>query len=177
MDPSYQGDPVRGTHQHSTIAEQPIDGHSRRDYSRPDQADRRTLARGRMTKGPGTRNRYLRDPVPIRLGGLAANLARVRSFSDHPDHRDVVARLLDESKWFIEWTAPDVPSEAQAVLLECQRQLARWQLAWASIWADPTQRAEMAEQAGIWSQRFLGMSGLLQFSGQESGGGQSLPAG
>jgi hypothetical protein len=130
-----------------------------------------------MTKGLVVRNRYLRDSVPVRLGGLAANLARVRSFSDHPGHRDVVVRLLEESKWFIEWTAPDVPSEAQVLLVECQRQLARWQLVWARIWADPTQRAEMAEQAGRWSQRVLELSGLTQFTGQESGGTQRLTTG
>ena len=51
--------------------------------------------------------RYMRDPLPIRLGGLAADLARIQSFSDHPDHRDVVADMLEESRFFIEWTAPD----------------------------------------------------------------------
>jgi len=114
-----------------------------------------------MTNGPGVRERYLRDSLPIRLGGLAANLARVRSFSDHPAHREVVVRLLEESKWFIEWTAPDAPSGTQATLVECQRRLARWQLAWARIWSDPRQRAEMAEQAALWSQRVLEISGLM----------------
>ncbi len=56
--------------------------------------------------------RYLRDTLPVRLGGLAANLARINSFSDHPDHRDVVERLLDESKFFIEWTASDAGLES-----------------------------------------------------------------
>ena len=115
-----------------------------------------------MTNLFAVRERYLRDPLPIRLGGLAANLARVRSFSDHPDHRDVVRQLLEESKWFIEWTAPDAPPATQAALVECQRQLARWQLSWAQIWGDPQQRAEVAEQAGLWSQQVLEMSGLLQ---------------
>ena len=48
------------------------------------------------------RERYLRDTLPLRLGGLAANLARIKSFSDHPDHYDVVENLLNESKFFIE---------------------------------------------------------------------------
>ncbi len=48
------------------------------------------------------RDRYLRDEFPVRLGGLAANLARIKSFSDHPDHRDAVESLLEESKFFIE---------------------------------------------------------------------------
>jgi hypothetical protein len=54
-------------------------------------------------------------------------LARINSFSDHPDHRDVVESLLDESKFFIEWTAPKTILETQVKLVELQLQLARWQ--------------------------------------------------
>lgn len=114
-----------------------------------------------MRKHLVVRDRYLRDSLPVRLGGLAANLARIRSFSDHAGHRDVVARLLEESRWFIEWTAPDVQLPAQVILVECQRQLARWHVSWGEIWLDPRRRAEVAEQAGLWSQRVLEMSGLL----------------
>jgi hypothetical protein len=108
------------------------------------------------------RERYVRDALPVRLGGLAANLARVTSFSDHPDHRDVVERLLDESKFFIEWAAPEADLEVQAALVELQLQLARWQRVWADIWADPVRRADVAEQARVWSDRVLEMSGLLR---------------
>ena len=106
------------------------------------------------------RERYLRDALPVRLGGLAANLARVKSFSDHPGHRDVVESLLDESKFFIEWTAPDAGLDVQAELVELQLQLARWQRTWATIWDDPVQRTAVAEHAGAWSERVLEMSGL-----------------
>ena len=106
--------------------------------------------------------RYLRDEVSVRLGGLAANLARIRSFSDHPDHRDVVEHLLEESKFFIEWTVPDAALEVQTALVELQLQLARWQRKWADTWADPVQRAAVAEQAHTWSKRLLGISGLLR---------------
>ncbi len=107
------------------------------------------------------RERYLRDPLPIRLGGLAADLARVQSFSDNSNMRDAVAGLLEESRFFIEWTAPDAELEKQVALVELQRQLTRWQRSWVHIWADPTRRVAMAEQAGVWSERVLGMSGLL----------------
>jgi hypothetical protein len=105
--------------------------------------------------------RYMRDPLPIRLGGLAADLARIQSFSDHPAHRDVVWGLIEESRFFIEWTAPDAELEKQVALVELQRQLTRWQHSWPHIWADPARRAAVAEQAGVWSERVLGMSGLL----------------
>jgi hypothetical protein len=107
------------------------------------------------------RERYLRDALPVRLGGLAANLARVKSFSDHPDHCDVVEGLLDESKFFIEWTASDAGLELQAELVELQLQLACWQLNWKNIWKDPVQRAAVAGKARSWSERILEMSGLL----------------
>jgi len=115
-----------------------------------------------MRERTAIRERYLRDPLPIRLGGLAANLARVKSFSDHPDHRDVVESLLDESKFFIEWTARDAELDVQAELVELQLQLARWQRAWDDIWANPIRRATVAEQAHAWSKRVLEMSGLLR---------------
>lgn len=108
------------------------------------------------------RDRYLRDALPVRLGGLAANLARVKSFSGNPRHRDVVATLLEESKLFIEWTARDATLDVQAELVELQIQLARWQQAWTRIWTDPEQRESVAQQAGVWSQRVLDLSGLLR---------------
>jgi hypothetical protein len=69
--------------------------------------------------------------------------------------------MLEESRFFIEWTALDAELEKQVALVELQRQLTHWQYSWAQIWADPDRRAEVAEQAGVWSERVLGMSGLL----------------
>ena len=106
--------------------------------------------------------RYLRDALPVRLGGLAANLARIKSFSDHPDHCDVVESLLNESKFFIEWTAPEAGLELQAELVELQLQLACWQLNWKNIWDDPVQRGAVAGKARIWSERVLERSGLVR---------------
>jgi broad specificity phosphatase PhoE len=105
--------------------------------------------------------RYLRDALPVRLGGLAANLARIKSFSDQSRHSEVVERLVEESKFFIEWTAVDAELSVQAELVELQRQLARWQHDWQIVWANPESRADMAERSLVWSQRVLEMSGLL----------------
>lgn len=106
------------------------------------------------------RSRYLRDPVSVQLGGLAANLARVRSFSDNPSHCEVVAQLLEESACFMEWAAPDAGFETQVFLAECQRQLTHWRFLWDEIWPDASRRAEIADQAGQWSERILELSGL-----------------
>ena len=107
------------------------------------------------------RERYLRDQLPVRLGGLAANLSRINSFSSQEASRDAVEGLLDESKYFIEWTAAEVEVNTAAQLIELQVQLARWQHNWTETWGNPLRRKQMAEQSAAWSQRVLALSGLL----------------
>lgn len=105
--------------------------------------------------------RYLRDELPIRLGEIASNLARIKTLSKNIAHSDTVVSLIDESKIFIEWTANDADIDTAGELVELQIQLALWQLRWTKIWADPAQRMEVAAQAQIWSDRILERSGLL----------------
>ena len=111
------------------------------------------------------RERYLRDGLLIRLGGLAANLARIVSFANQPHetgkYSGAVAYLLEESKWFIEWNGPDAPLETQAELVQLQIQLAVWHRAWTQRRMDESQRREMITQARVWSDRVLEFSGLL----------------
>ncbi len=107
------------------------------------------------------RERYFRDPLAVRLGGLAANLSRIKSFARHEASREAVESLIDESKFFIEWTAAEADVGTAAQLIELQIQLARWQYNWARLWIDPAQRHQLAEQSAIWSTRVLEMSGLL----------------
>jgi len=108
------------------------------------------------------RERYMRDSLPVRLGGLAANLSRIKSFSASESSRETVVSLIDESKMFIEWTAAQAEINTAAKLVELQIQLARWQLRWQHIWSDPSTRAEVAEQSSVWSKQVLEMSGLLK---------------
>ena len=107
------------------------------------------------------RQRYLRDDLPIRLGGLAANLSRIKSFAAQEANREAVESLIAESTWFIEWTAADADVHTAADLVELQIQLARWQNDWAGIWAGPDGRRRIAEQSGAWAERVLDLSGLL----------------
>ena len=106
------------------------------------------------------RERYLQDGVSIRLGGLAANLARIGSFSRRPEHGDAVSRLVRESALFIEWTAPDAPAESLTDLAELQRLLSQWYRSWSDVWADDSRRAAIGETATEWSARVLALSGL-----------------
>ena len=108
------------------------------------------------------RERYLRDTLPVRLGGLAANLSRVKSFAAHDASRDAVESLIDESKYFIEWTATDAETQTAAEFVDLQIQLSQWQYNWVHIWTDPVQRCQIAEASNIWSKRVLELSGLLK---------------
>jgi hypothetical protein len=115
-----------------------------------------------MTNLEKRRTRYLQDPILVRLGGLAANLGRIASFSKNIKHREVVSSVFQESKWFIEWTAADLESHQAAELVRLQIQLALWQLQANKKWYDEGWRLELADQSKQWSERLLDMSGLLE---------------
>ena len=107
------------------------------------------------------RERYMRDELPIRLGGLSANLARLSTAARVPLNQSLADGLLAESKWFIEWTAGDAEVDTAAQLVELQIQLARWQFRLDDNWADSTKRSGIGDQAHEWSNRVLELSGLL----------------
>lgn len=101
------------------------------------------------------RTRYLRDDLRVRLGGIAANLARIASCSSNSANWEAVQSMLEESKFFIEWTAPDSPLNVQAPLVELQIQLALWYLKWPGIYTDPQEREKLSQLARTWSENVL----------------------
>ncbi len=107
------------------------------------------------------RERYMRDDLSVRLGGLAANLGRIKSFSGNESNRNVVESLIEESKYFIEWTAPEAEIETAAQLVELQRELVRWQFTLAQLWPDSNHRKQLAEKSNAWSKQVLTSSGLI----------------
>lgn len=101
------------------------------------------------------KTRYLQDDLRVRLGGIAANLARIASCSSRPANWEAVQSMLEESKFFIEWTAPEAPLNIQAPLVEIQIQLAIWHLRWARVYTDPKEREKLSQLAHTWSQNVL----------------------
>ena len=104
--------------------------------------------------------RYLRDPLPIRLGGLAADLARVASTA-HFESGNATAEMLEESQWYIEWTAAEAEVEVAAALVNIQVMLAIWRRAWPEAQKSRVQRTLLAVQAQQWADQVLDYSGLL----------------
>lgn len=102
------------------------------------------------------RQRFLHDPLPGRLGALAADLARIASFSENPKNQRAVASLLEEGKWFCEWAAPEAPLETQAVLADLQLALAVWERWWLNGTPDQTMQTEAQRK----SDELLALAGL-----------------
>ena len=105
--------------------------------------------------------RYLQDELPVKLGGLAANLTRIKNFSMDHRHHKIVKSLLQESEFFIEWAAPEAEMHIQAELAELQIQIALWNYRLDIIWDDSKQRSTLSEKAEVWSKQILKMSGLI----------------
>lgn len=106
------------------------------------------------------RDRYTRDTVQVRMGGLAANLLRIKSFSDNPKHAKVVRQLIIESEHFAEWAGVDSDINVQAKLVDLQILLAQWAYTWDDIWHDKTRLRSVAAHADRWAQDILRLSRL-----------------
>jgi hypothetical protein len=106
--------------------------------------------------------RFLRDPLPIRLAGLAANLARIASSARRETGGEAVVLMLEESRYLIEWTAAEAEPEIAAELVDIQRLLTAWQRAWLEAQISQIQRTLLSIQAKKWSDQVLGYSGLLK---------------
>ena len=105
--------------------------------------------------------RFLRDPLPRRLGGLAATLGRISSSARRSADATTIRNLLEEARYLIEWTAADAEPEAAAELVSMQTLLTLWEKAWESASQNKTQRTLLSVQAKQWSDRTLELSGLL----------------
>ncbi|MEO8355477.1 MAG: hypothetical protein ABI621_06165 [Chloroflexota bacterium] len=107
------------------------------------------------------RERFLRDPLPRRLGGLAATLGRLSSSARKSTGPNIVSNLLDEAKHLIEWTAADTEPETAAELVRMQTMISLWQHAWREASQNPQQRLLLSLQAKDWSDRAVEFSGLV----------------
>ena len=103
-------------------------------------------------------DRFMADPLPVRLGGIAANLARVASCSSDARNHEAVLDMIEESKWFIEWAAPEAGLDVAARLVEIQVSLALYEL---RMRAGADSVDHIADAALAWSEEVLQMSGLL----------------
>jgi hypothetical protein len=107
------------------------------------------------------RERFLRDTLPRRLGGLAATLGRISSSARNSTDPNIVSNLLDEAKHLIEWTAAETEPETAAELVRMQTIITLWQSAWSDASQNPKQRILLSVQAKDWSDKAVDFSGLV----------------
>lgn len=107
------------------------------------------------------KDRYLKEPFNMRLGHLASDLARVHTFLENSMNIKATEDVLEESKFFIEWTAPEAPFDVQVLLSEMQLRLALWQCHLQKQKEKFAEREELKKTAKSWSQQLLEISGLL----------------
>ena len=108
------------------------------------------------------RERYLRDPLPVRLAGLATDLSRVASSARRETGGEAVAAMLEESQYLIEWMGAEAPVEVAEELVNLQVMLALWRRAWHEVQHSQLQRSLLAVQAKQWTDRVLGYSEVGQ---------------
>ena len=107
------------------------------------------------------RERFLRDPLPRRLGGLAATFGRISSSARNSTDPNLVANLLDEAKHLIEWTAAETEPETAADLVRMQTLLTLWQRAWTEASQNQQQQLLLSVQAKDWSDKAVDFSGFV----------------
>jgi hypothetical protein len=107
------------------------------------------------------RERYLKDSLQTRLGGLAANLARIASFAKNPANLQPVKGLIEESKFFIEWTASEAEVEKTFELVDLQINLALIERQLEKTWENEERRNFIGQQSKDWSKRVLQNAGLI----------------
>jgi hypothetical protein len=105
--------------------------------------------------------RYLKNPLSIRLGGLAANLARISSLARRDTSNAAIEAMFEESLYFVEWTAAEAEPEVAAELVDIQLMLGLWQRVWPETQNSKMQRTLLSVQAKKWADQVLDYSGLL----------------
>jgi len=103
------------------------------------------------------KERYLKESLNMRLGHLASDLARIATFSD----KNAIKDLIEESKFFIEWTLKEASFDAQVLLAEIQSKLALWERHFSAQNDNAAELEELRETARVWSEKLLEISGLL----------------
>ncbi len=66
--------------------------------------------------------------------------------------------MLEESQYFIEWTAAEVAPEVGEELVNLQVMLALWRRAWPEAEQSQRQRTLLAVQAKHWSDRVMDLA-------------------
>lgn len=102
---------------------------------------------------------FMQDDVSTRLHHLANHLSQIQSLWAAASSQELILSLIKESRYFLEWTVPDMVKaddiDRACELVDLGRLLTRWLFHWDEIWSDAEQRQSEASQAQGWLSRVL----------------------
>lgn len=105
---------------------------------------------------------FIQDDIPTRLRHLATHLSQIHSLWTQGSSQDLSIALIQESRYFIEWTVPDMVKaddiDRAAELVDLGRVLTHWLFNWEKIWSDDAQKQIAAGQTQDWLHRVLEIS-------------------
>lgn len=105
---------------------------------------------------------FMQDDVTTRLRRLATHLSQIQSLWTQGSSEDLILALVDESRYFVEWTVPDMVKaddiDRACELVDLVRLLTRWLFHWDDIWTDAEQKQSASAQISYWLQRVLEIS-------------------
>ncbi|WP_414754452.1 hypothetical protein [Anabaena sp. CCY 9910] len=102
---------------------------------------------------------FMQDDVSTRLHHLANHLSQIHSLWVAASSQELILSLIKESRYFLEWTVPDMVKaddiDRAGELVDLGRLLTRWLFHWNEIWSDTEQRQSAARQTQGWLSRVL----------------------
>jgi hypothetical protein len=108
-----------------------------------------------------TQERYLKFDLSRQLGEIASSLSRIKSQIHLDIPQEGILATIEECLKFVTWTIPAVNVAVREHLIELEQLLSSWQHDLLTIYSNPLDRANLAEQAKTWSDKILNDSGLL----------------
>lgn len=106
--------------------------------------------------------RYRRQPLPMRLGNLASNLARIRTMA--LDERTVAegAKVVEESRHFADTLIADTNPFLSGEMVNLRDLLDEWLAAWPRLVQPGEKLTEITAAAAQWSALLIERSGLAK---------------
>jgi hypothetical protein len=103
------------------------------------------------------KTRYLQSNHATQIDSIVLNLTRIQTLANSSSDDQIAQHLVRESQFFIEWTVPTINLTTDITvateLVDLQRQLSHWKLHWEELWANPSDRQQIATQAQEWCQK------------------------
>lgn len=105
---------------------------------------------------------FVQDDVTIRLHHLAAHLEQIQSLWTGVSSQELMLTLVKESRYFLEWTVPDMVKaddiDRACELVDLGRMSTRWLFHWDNIWSDAEQKQSASLETSYWLRRVLEIS-------------------